>query len=574
MSPKILLQHFEQISEALDAVPRLRRFIIDMAVRGKLLEQNQADEHASKLLKRIEVEKARLIKAGEIKSSDLLPMAKVDDFDFIIPAGWDHSRLGDIAACLDFKRVPINSTERLQRIEGKKPTELFPYYGATQQQGLIDDYLFDEEILLLGEDGVPFFDLLRPKAYIVSGKTWVNNHAHVFRGILISNRFLMHWLNVFDYSGLIAGATRAKLNQSKALEIPVPLPPLAEQHRIVAKVDELMKLCDELEAAQVKRERRRDRLVTSTLHGLNNGVANDENGETLSFEESGRFYFNYLPRFTTRPEHIQQLRISILNLAVRGKLVLQDPKDEPADDLLKRIKKEKKELTIQNKGGKKELSPISADDMQFDLPKNWAYCRLPQILDVGDSMRRGPFGSSITKSMFVPKSAMTTKVYEQKNAIRKDYSIGSYYINMSEYPSLENFLAGPGDIIISCAGTIGETYLLPKEAPKGIINQALLKLRLYKKAVDDRYFMLVFKASTKSRIEEDAKGTAMKNIGSIDYLKHKLLFPLPPFVEQHRILAKVDELMKLCDELESHITTTSTTRSKLLEATLNEALAV
>jgi type I restriction enzyme S subunit len=120
--------------------------------------------------------------------------------------------------------------------------------------------------VLLGEDGVPFDDPLRPKAYLVSGKSWVNNHAHVFRGILTCNRFLVHWLNVFDYTGRIAGATRSKLNQSKAVRIPLSLPPLAEQHRIVAKVDELMRLCDEMERRLAVTASLRSQLLEAVLH--------------------------------------------------------------------------------------------------------------------------------------------------------------------------------------------------------------------------------------------------------------------------------------------------------------------
>jgi type I restriction enzyme S subunit len=166
---------------------------------------------------------------------------------------------------LDYKREPVNGAERHKRIEGKLQEQLFPYFGATQQQGWIDDYLFDDELVLLGEDGVPFFDALRAKAYVISGKTWVNNHAHVFKPILSEAGYLVHCLNVFDYSGRVAGATRSKLNQAKAVDIPIPLPPLAEQHRIVAKVDELMALCDQLEMQLSQADQQRRRLLEAVL---------------------------------------------------------------------------------------------------------------------------------------------------------------------------------------------------------------------------------------------------------------------------------------------------------------------
>ena len=186
-----------------------------------------ADEPASELVKRIAAEKVRLVKAGEIGKQKPMARPKEAQQAFDLPSSWFLTKLGLVAVCLDYMRKPVNGTERKRRIAGKPTSQLFPYFGATQQQGWIDEYIFDEELVLLGEDGVPFFDSLRPKAYLIAGKSWVNNHAHVFRGVLVSNAYLVHYLNVFDYSGRVVGATRSKLNQAKALEIPVMLPPLA-----------------------------------------------------------------------------------------------------------------------------------------------------------------------------------------------------------------------------------------------------------------------------------------------------------------------------------------------------------
>ena len=269
MNADRLLATYEWIADAPAAIPRLRRFILDLAVRGKLVEQNLNDEPASGLLKRIAKERVRLVTAGVVKHQKSQPCVSSDELSIELPTGWAPARLADVAACLDHKRKPINGAERKRRIERKTPDQLYPYYGATQQQGWIDDYLFDDELILPGEDGVPFLDSMKMKSYLISGKTWVNNHAHVFRGILVSHSFVMHYLNVFDYSGRVAGATRLKLSQSRAVDIPLPLPPLAEQHRIVAKVDELMAICDRLQAAQTDRETTRSRLATAILARLN-----------------------------------------------------------------------------------------------------------------------------------------------------------------------------------------------------------------------------------------------------------------------------------------------------------------
>ena len=159
--------------------------------------------------------------------------------------------------------MPINAKERETRITDKPETELYPYYGATGQVGWIDDFLFDDELILLGEDGAPFLDFSKDKAYLIKGKSWVNNHAHVLKAQtqITSNQLLCHYLNTFDYHDYVTGTTRLKLNQSLMRKIPVSLPPLPEQHRIVAKIEELFtKLDASIDAlhkvgAQLKRYR-------------------------------------------------------------------------------------------------------------------------------------------------------------------------------------------------------------------------------------------------------------------------------------------------------------------------------
>jgi type I restriction enzyme S subunit len=153
-----------------------------------------------------------------------------------LPEGWAVAQLADCVEILDHLRVPVNSEEREKR---KGP---IPYFGATGQVGWIDDYLFDEELLLLGEDGAPFLDKSKPIAYIINGKTWVNNHAHVLRALnnLTSNQFLKYCLDVFDFSDSVTGTTRLKLTQGAMRSIPITVPPLSEQKRIVVKLEELI----------------------------------------------------------------------------------------------------------------------------------------------------------------------------------------------------------------------------------------------------------------------------------------------------------------------------------------------
>ncbi len=156
---------------------------------------------------------------------------------------WNYVPFTEAVDICDTLRKPINSSERASRIVGKKQSELFPYYGATGQVGFIDDYITNGEYVLLGEDGAPFLDAYAPKAYIISGKTWVNNHAHVLRS-KTNNKFLCYYLNSFNYKGFVSGTTRLKLTQAEMKRIPVPVPPLPEQERIVARIEELFSQLD------------------------------------------------------------------------------------------------------------------------------------------------------------------------------------------------------------------------------------------------------------------------------------------------------------------------------------------
>jgi type I restriction enzyme, S subunit len=555
MNAEQLLQHFERISEAPDAIPRLRRFILDLAVRGKLVEQDPSDEPASELLKRIATEKARLVKAGEIKKQKPLPPLTSDELFNAIPSGWAVARLEGISVCLDYKREPINGSERQKRIEGKPPDCLFPYFGATQQQGWIDDYLFDEDLVLLGEDGVPFFDPLRSKAYLISGKTWVNNHAHVFKCILASHSYLVHYLNAFDYSGRVVGATRSKLNQARAVDIPIPLPPLPEQHRIVAKVDELMFLCDQLEAAKAEQEQCRDSLVAASLQGLNQPAEEEE-----TFREHARFTFNNLPRITTRTVHIKQLRQTILNLAVRGALGTSQSDDPSALEDIKLIKDRKMGAALRKP---KPIAPIEKNEQWCSLPCGWEWTRWDQITDW--------ITYGFTRPM--PHEAVGVPIVTGKNVNHgriiyetADRTPQAAYNTLSDKDKPQT-----GDILITKDGSIGRTAVV--EGDKIFcINQSVAVLWLRSCHLNRRFLQMVLDCpATQLALLERTAGVAIKHISINDL--GKMAFPLPPLPEQHRIVAKVTELTAICDQLEAQITEKEQDSRRFLESVLADALA-
>lgn len=278
----------------------------------------------------------------------------------------------------------------------------------------------------------------------------------------------------------------------------------------------------------------------------------------------------YIEKYGKAEEHLttlnttfpEALKKSILQEAVQGKLVPQNPDDEPASVLLERIRAEKQTLIKAGKikNDKHESVIVTrdkipyeiidgkerciADEVPFELPEGWALIRLN---DIG-IYRKGPFGSSLTKSMFVPKGADTVKVYEQKNAIKKDHTLGNYYITRQYYEDkMQGFTVSAGDIIVSCAGTIGETYVMPDNIELGIINQALMRMTIFA-PIDIDYFLMYFDYVLKNSARESSKGSAIKNIPPFEIFK-QLLLPLPPLAEQKRIVAKIEELMQYCDKL-------------------------
>lgn len=242
----------------------------------------------------------------------------------------------------------------------------------------------------------------------------------------------------------------------------------------------------------------------------------------------------------------EQLKNSILQLAIQGKLVEQRKEEGTGEELFKEIKKEEEKLITEGKLKKeKALLEISEEEIPFDIPKNWKWVRFGEL----GRYKKGPFGSDLTKDKFVPKGDKTIKVYEQKNAIKKDASLGEYYITKDYFLNkLSGFSVEPGDIIVSCAGTIGETFIMPDNIEKGIINQALMRMKLFE-SIYVEYFLLYFDYVLKKNAKENSKGSAIKNIPPFAILKNYLV-PLPPLAEQKRIVEKIEELLPLVEKYE------------------------
>jgi type I restriction enzyme S subunit len=407
---------------------------------------------------------------------------------------------------------------------------------------------------------------------LTSGIGAGTTELHIVRPIIVSPEYILIFVKspFFIDPGIprmtgTAGQKRVPIDYFAYT--PFPLPPLAEQHRIVSKVDELMALCDRLEAAQTERESRRNRLAAASLHRLNNGADADE------FREHARFHLSHLPRLTTRPEHVQQFRQTILNLAVRGKLVPQDPNDEPASELLKYIYAEK--LRRLKEGTPKRThitSTFDTTEIPAAVPDGWEWVKLGNLL-LGDS-QNGYSKKPDNAADGIPILRISAGTVRKDGIVAEEEHklIGGVSTAQKGQYELQ-----PGDLL-ACRfngnrSLVGRLSLyLGYLRIKPIYPDKLIRLRLLSQFVLPKLVRCFGESDVVRKDIETYCATTVGNWGiSASNLK-EVRIPLPPLPEQHRIEAKVDELMALCDRLEAQLNTTRTESSRLLEAVLHEAL--
>jgi type I restriction enzyme S subunit len=555
MNSKRLLAHYASIADAPDAIVSLRRFILDLAVRGKLVPQDPKEGSATDLLKRIWEEKAQLAKAGRIRTLEEPLTAGADGLPFDLPGGWRCARLGDVVTKLtdgthhsppnersgDFKYITAKnikddgiSLTNVTYVSRGVHEEI--YARCNPQKG---DILYIKDGATTGV--VTINDLDEPFSMLSSV-------ALLKLPSCLSNKLIVVFLrSPFFYDqmrGFMKGAAITRVTLKRMAPALIPIPPLAEQHRIVAKVDELMTLCDRLEAARAEREVTRDRLAASSLACLN---APDPE----TFQGDARFVLNVLPALTTRPDQIKLLRETILNLAVRGELVPRDPKDEPATELLRRIGMDRARLDRKERG-KRRPSGLSGDAQLFHLPSGWAVAPLADLVSVlnGRAYKQSELLSAGTPVLRVGNLFTSDKWY------------------YSDLQLEEDKYCDTGDLLFAWSASFGPFIWAGK---KVIYHYHIWKLSLHSEAELDKLYLYDFLLQKTREIKESGHGISM--IHMTKEKMEKLQVPVPPLAEQRRIVAKVNELMTLCDRLEASLTTCDDTRRRLLDALLAEALA-
>ena len=381
MNADQLLAHYEQVTDAPDAVNRLRRFVLDLAVRGWLVAQDPADEPAWKLLKRIESEKAHLMKAGKIRKRRGLFNGEAVDPPFDLPATWRWCRLDTVGAIIGggtpSSADEANFSEPRKGIPWLTPADLAGYnelYIKNGSRDLTEKGLQSSSATMMPV-GTVLFTSRAPIGYVaIAANPIATNQGFksIVPYITDCSRFIALAMQTFarEIDANAPGTTFKEVSGKIVAGVPFPLPPLAEQHRIVAKVDELMALCDRLEAARVDREATRDRLAAASLARLD-----EPDPDPAIFRVHAAFALENLAPLTTRLDHIKALRQTILNLAVRGKLVEQDPKDEPASVLLKRWA-DKKSKNRKGRDWSQGVKPT--DSLAFEAPSGWEWTTIDQ----------------------------------------------------------------------------------------------------------------------------------------------------------------------------------------------------
>ena len=533
----------------LTGIKKLRELILEMAVRGKLVPQNPDDEPASELLKRIEAEKAQLIKDGKLKKQKPLAAVSEDEKPFELPEGWDWVRLGDLFNIVYGKGLPTS----------KLTDEGYDVFGANGLIGKYHTYTYEEPQLLVSCRGA-----YSGKANISPPFCLVTSNSLVLENSweLINQRFFYYQLLSGDKSAIVTGSAQPQVTTANLSPYPSALPPLAEQQRIVAKVDELMALCDQLERQSEHQLTAHQQLTDTLLATLT------ESANAQELNDNWQRLANHFDLLFSGPMGtwaIDRLKDTILQLAVMGKLVPQNPEDEPASRLLERIEKEKARLVKEGKIKKpKKLPPVSEEEKPFVLPERWEWVKLSHIASVGTGAtpsRDNPeyyhpadynwVTSGETSNPFIT----STKEKVSRKAVSET--------NVSIYPA--------GTLIIAMYGqgkTRGQIAELLIDAGT---NQACAAIQLYEEDDKHRSYIKKFFQKAYEDIRLLAEGGAQPNlnVGKVSIT----LIPLPPLAEQYRIVTKVDELFALCDQLKEALQQACETEQHLTNAIVEQALS-
>jgi len=560
----LLEKYFDVAFAAPNGVKKLRKLILSLAMQGKLVAQDPHDVPASMLLKEIETEKNRLVKSGKIKpSKSLQPKTKPTTF----PKIWELVSLENVSTKIHYGFTASANHDlkdvRLLRItdiqDNKVDWESVPSCDTEGKD--VTQYLLANKDILIARTGGTV-----GKSYLVEN---INVKA-VFASYLIrvvpSEHIDVNYLKLFLGSPLYwkqlyakcSGTGQPNVNGTSLSTLLLPLPPLAEQRRIVAKIDELMARCDELEKLRGNLNQKQITVHNAALNRLL--TAKDQS----DFNTAWQFITQHFGDLYSVKENVAELRKAILQLAVMGKLVPQDPSDRPASELLKEIEKEKQGLVKEGKfKEQKTLPEIRPEEMPYALPKEWKWVRLGQLLpDYQNGLSKRNSSEGVEKIVIRLADIKLGEVSLDDHRLIRLTDEESQRYELTTHDILITRVNGSTDLI--------GNFTLIKRPDRLIYCDHFIRLRISQDFITSIYLCKVAKSSLlREQITSKFVTTAGQKTVNQSHIA-SLILPLPPLAEQHRIVAKCDQLMALCDNLEKQIDETNSKKTNLLNAVMTK----
>lgn len=524
-------------------IKKLRELILELAVRGKLVPQDPNDEPASELLKRIAAEKAELVKQEKIKKQKPLPDISEEEKPFELPEGWEWARLPQIYIPQSESSHKVKSSDIID--EGRHPV-------IEQNAEFISGYSNNSELLInINNPVIIFGDHTRNIKYIDFDFIVGADGVKILSPVIINEKYFYWQLKSFKIESRGYSRHYKMLNEKL-----FSLPPLREQIRIVTKVEELMTLCDQLEQHSLTSLDAHQQLVETLLTTL----TDSQNADELT-ENWARISEHFDTLFTTEAS-IDALKQTILQLAVMGKLVSQDPNDEPASELLKRIAQEKAQLVKNGKIKKqKPLPPISDEEKPFELPEGWEWAQLQDICHkITDGEHSTPQRS--TSGHYLLSARNVTN-----NGIMLD---DVDFVPTSVFNKIrERCNPNIGDILISCSGSIGRVALVDRDDEYSMVRSAAMirpNKNLYIHFIENVLKSPLLQYQMVNRSKKSAQANLF--LGSIS----ALTIPIPPYSEQVKICEIISELFSYSVQLRTKISTAQQTQLHLADALTDAAI--
>lgn len=553
-------------NHGLYGIKKLRELILELAVRGKLVPQDPNSEPASVLLEKIAKEKARLITAGKIKKEQPLPEISEDEKPFELPKGWTWSRFQDVTSYIQRGKGPIYADQGNVRVISQKCIQWSGFDLSKSRyvdDSSLDTYqperFLESGDLLWNSTGTGTVGRINVLEKIVRKTLVADSHVTVMRPLKVDSNFLCRYVSAPGIQrridpehedSLVTGTTnQVELNTSAVQSLLVPVPPLAEQHRIVIKVDELMTLCDQLENQQTHNNTIHQTMVETMLDTLTTAAKQDES--SVAWQR----ITNSFDALFINEQSIEHLKQTILQLAVMGKLVHQNNKDESASVLLKKISESLcNENNIESLPKlKRDKSIIDPTDFHYPIPVNWIWCELQDISIFTNGKAHEQHITKEPKYILINSRFVSTNGEIIKYATERLTPLekGDIAIVMSDVPD--------GRALVRC--------FLVECDDKYTLNQRIGCITSSKE-INKRYVMLVLDRN-KYYLQYD-DGKKQTNLKKIQIMSCPI--PLPPLAEQNRIVAKVDELIALSDTIKSHLKEAQTTKVQLADAIVEQAV--